>query len=291
MRQDKGQFTMAENREAFLQKIPEINNFRIIEYDNVYSSHTHHSNAHELLYVLDGRMTLHLGSNLQYRAVPGDFLIIPARTPHRDEFAVLKGLRIQLIIFSWDAEEYFRQVTCRSLFELPWDVRSEAQRRLEFMRSHWDPSESGKLNASLQLLSVLSLFYFAIGKNAPRPAETALHFSAAETMHRVKHYLDQNYSSQVTLKDAAEFAGLSPAYLSRLFHHEFGISFNAYLTARRLESARHLLQTTRLQIAEVAARCGFSSSSYFIKVFSSHYGVTPGNHTDLLPLQFPKKKD
>jgi AraC-like DNA-binding protein len=107
---------------------------------------------------------------------------------------------------------------------------------------------------------------------------------AAEVMQRVKHFLDQNYSSQVSLKDAAEFAGLSPSYLSRLFHHEFGVSFSAYLTARRLESARHLLQTTRLQIAEIAARCGFGSSSYFIKVFSAHYGVTPGNHADLPPM-------
>ena len=279
---------MAENSEKFLETIPAVQNFRIIEYDNVYSSHIHQSGAHELLYVLDGCMTLHLGTNLEYRAVPGDLLIIPARTPHRDEFAVLKGLRIQLIIFNWEADEYFRQVDCSALFALPGDVRSEAQRRLEFMRSHWEPTPRGKLAASLQLHSVLTLFYFASGKTfehelqAPPPP-------AAEMMHRVKHYLDQNFSSQVTLKDAAEFASLSPSYLSRRFHHEFGISFNAYLTARRLESARHLLQTTRLQIAEVAARCGFSSSSYFIKVFSAHYGVTPKNHTDILsPLRDKK---
>ena len=106
-------------------------------------------------------------------------------------------------------------------------------------------------------------------------------------MQRVKHFLDQNCNSQITLKDAAEFAGLSSSYLSRLFHHEFGVSFSAYLTARRLESARHLLQTTRLQIAEIASRCGFSSSSYFIKVFSAHYGVTPKNHAEITA--FPGK--
>ena len=268
---------MSEYSEKFLERIPSVLNFRIIEYDNVYSSHTHYSGAHELLYVLEGRMTLHLGENLEYRAGPGDFLIIPAGTPHRDEFAVLKGLRIHLIIFKWDAEEYFKYVNCRTLFNLPGDVRSEARRRLEFIRAHWTPGAEGIFSASLQLYSILSLFYFAGEEAAPKVPVP----SAAEVMQRVKHFLDQNCNSQITLKDAAEFAGLSPSYLSRLFHHEFGVSFNAYLTARRLESARHLLLTTRLQIAEIASRCGFSSSSYFIKVFRTHYGVTPKNHTEV----------
>lgn len=281
---------MPEER-IFLDRRPRINTFKILEYDNVYSNHTHQSSAHELLYVLDGRMTLHLGENLEYHAIPGDFLIIPAHTPHRDEFAVLKGLRIQLIIFDWEkGEEYFHYVNCRSLGALPYDVRSEARRRLEFMRAHWEKSEKGLLEASWQLHSILCLFYFAAeaegpGGTLPDPSP------AAEAVERVKHFLDQNFSSQVTLKDAAEFVDLSPAYLSRLFHHEFGVSFSTYLTARRLESARHLLQTTRLQIAEVAARCGFSSSSYFIKVFSDHYGVTPKNHVSVVPKEKVPDKD
>ena len=74
-----------------------------------------------------------------------------------------------------------------------------------------------------------------------------------------------------------------------MFHHEYGVSFSQYLTAVRLAAAKELLQNTRLQIAEVAARCGFASSSYFIKVFSEHYGTTPKNYaeekgrTDVLP--------
>ena len=268
---------MTEKLTTFPENHPRITSFKINEYDNVYSSHTHYSGAHELLYVLEGRMTLHLGENLEYRAGPGDFLIIPAGTPHRDEFAVLKGLRIHLIIFKWDAEEYFKYVNCRTLFNLPSDVRSEARRRLEFIRAHWNSGAEGVFSASLQLYSILSLFYFAGEETAPKVPVP----SAAEVMQRVKHFLDQNCNSQITLKDAAEFANLSPSYLSRLFHHEFGVSFNAYLTARRLESARHLLQTTRLQIAEIASRCGFSSSSYFIKVFRTHYGVTPKNHTEV----------
>ena len=110
-----------------------------------------------------------------------------------------------------------------------------------------------------------------------------------EAMRRAKHFLDENFMDQVSLKQTARYIGISPAYLSRVFHHEYGVSFTQYLTAIRLAAAKELLQSTRLQIAEVAARCGFASSSYFIKVFSDHYGTTPKNYagekgvTDTMP--------
>lgn len=279
---------MAEIWKKFLDLRPEVHSLRVLEYDNIYSSKVHSSNVHELLYVLDGRMTLHLGGKLQYHAVPGDFLIIPAATPHRDEFAVLKGLRILLIHFSWDAEEYFQQVNNRTLIHLNYDARCEAQRRLEFLRDRWKPGERGRLTASLELHALLFLFYFSLTQAEGQAGTAAPDAPAGEVMRRVKHYIDQNYSAGVTLKDAADFVRLSPSYLSRLFHREYGICFSAYLTARRLEYARQLLQNSDLQVGEIALRCGFGSGSYFIRVFSEHYGMTPKKHL-ALPRETVKK--
>ena len=257
----------------FLAVRPRLRSFSVLEFDNVYSEKEHRPNCHELLYVLEGRMTLHLGKNLEFRAVPGDFLLVPAGTPHRDEFVLLKGLRILLIHFDWEAEEFFRCVDNRALINLSYGTRCEVQRRLEFLRDRRENTELWKLRASLELHSILMLFYFDLTEakeSAPGTPEPS-----SETLRRVKHYLDQNYREQVTLKDAAAFANLSPSYLSRRFHREYGIGFSAYLTARRLEAARHLLRDTNLQLEEVALRCGFSSGTYFIKVFRRHCGATP----------------
>lgn len=273
---------VSESWKKFLDIRPEICSFRVLEYDNVYSRKSHCPAHHELLYVLDGRMTLHLGSNLEYHAVPGDFLLIPADTLHRDEFATLKGLRILIVHFDWEAEDFFQQVNNKSLAALDYDVRCGVQRRLEFIRECWNRGAKGKFAAELELHAILCLFYFALTQDDEQ--FTLSHSPAPDTgelMRRVKHYLDQNFGSRVTLKDAAAFAHLSTSYLSRLFHREYGISFSAYLTARRLEAARKMLWDTHLQIGEIASRCGFGSSSYFIKVFTEHYGVTPKKHTTL----------
>jgi AraC-like DNA-binding protein len=44
----------------------------------------------------------------------------------------------------------------------------------------------------------------------------------------------------------------------------------------RLETAEHLLSTTRLTVAEVAARSGFRSPQYFCLCFSRRHGISPG---------------
>lgn len=48
-----------------------------------------------------------------------------------------------------------------------------------------------------------------------------------------------------------------------------------YLLQCRLNAAQKLLQDDAIPVQEVAARCGFSDSSYFIKVFQKHLNLTP----------------
>ncbi|MBR7143874.1 MAG: AraC family transcriptional regulator [Lentisphaeria bacterium] len=256
---------------------PQIRNFRVIEYSNIYSVNEHIPKEHELLYVLDGRITLHVEDHLVFQAMPGDFLLVESNTRHRDEFALLKGLRIMLLQFFWQNDDFFRIVNNRTLVNLSYDTRNEIRRRLDFLRANWEDTPDYWHHASIQLHGILLLFYFDLQKNLQH-AEQHILLPLQEAMQKAKHFLDQNYAEPLSLKQTAKHIGISPAYLSRIFHHEYGISFSEYLTSLRLDAARQLLQTTRLQIAEIANRCGFSSSSYFIKVFSDHYKVTPRNY-------------
>lgn len=256
---------------------PQVSNFRVLEYANIYSTNEHVPNENELLYVLDGKMTLHLEEHLVFQAMPGDFLIVESGIRHRDEFAALKGLRIMLLQFQWQDTDFFQLVNNRTLLNLSYDTRNEVRRRLDYMRANWLDTPESLQYASIQLHGILLLFYFDLVKSLHNSEQHHL-LPLQEAMRRAKHFLEQNYAEQLSLKQTAKHIGISPAYLSRLFHQEYGVSFSKYLTSLRLEAARKLLQTTRLQIGEIANRCGFSSSSYFIKVFSEHYNVTPKNY-------------
>lgn len=91
----------------------------------------------------------------------------------------------------------------------------------------------------------------------------------------VKHYIDEHYSDEITLKTMSELVHLSPAYLSYAFKEEFGINFNDYLTAVRIEQAKRLLTQTDLKVYEVCAKVGYKDKKYFTDLFKKHTGMLP----------------
>ena len=91
----------------------------------------------------------------------------------------------------------------------------------------------------------------------------------------VQQYLDEHYRENLSIQEIAQHFFVSPGYLQHRFTELVGCSPKQYLILSRLSAAQHLLLTTRLTIAQVAAECGFSSANNFIRRFSSHFGETP----------------
>ena len=73
----------------------------------------------------------------------------------------------------------------------------------------------------------------------------------------------------------AQQLGCSPDHLSRAFHQHSGMRLSRYIEECRLEQAVELLQTSNLKIAAIAWTCGFSSPSYFDRIFMKLRGTTP----------------
>lgn len=88
-------------------------------------------------------------------------------------------------------------------------------------------------------------------------------------------YIRIHYNRKLTLPDLAEQFHLSPKYLSRYFKKHFHLTFSEYLGHLRMEQARELLENTDLSVTEIAARCGFSGISFFIRKFTQVNGCPP----------------
>ena len=266
--------------EDFWHQPPRVWEFRVRDYENIWSERRHSARHIELIYVLEGKFTLVLSHDLRFTSVAGDFLLVPAGETHRDVFEPSRGLRVLLLQFEWEgAEAFFERVNNRTLCDLDFATRAEAMRRIDFMYDKWNGGEMSKENLNIQLYGLLALFYASAERTGVPPAGAqALKRARPDVMRQVKFYLTQNYSSPVTLEQLARRFEISTANLSRLFRREFGVGFNRYLTTLRLEAAMALLNSTTIPISEVALRCGFSDSSYFIRIFREHFGATPKNY-------------
>lgn len=93
---------------------------------------------------------------------------------------------------------------------------------------------------------------------------------------RAKEMIDAGLGDTVRLADLAAECGLSSGYFSRAFRASTGVAPYRWLQLRRVEKSKHLLQNTRLPLAEVALSCGFCDQSHFSRVFTALVGVTPG---------------
>ena len=96
-----------------------------------------------------------------------------------------------------------------------------------------------------------------------------------ETLSAALRYIDNKFCfPTLTREQVAGYAGISVVALGKLFRSGMGTTPGKYITALRLEKARHLLEFSELPVAQVAEQCGFSSGSYFTKVFREHLNCT-----------------
>lgn len=97
----------------------------------------------------------------------------------------------------------------------------------------------------------------------------------SRTIRETLHYIREHYNEELSLHDAARYVYRSPEYLSRLFKAETGEKFSTYLMIYRLEKARDLLRNTDLRIYEIADAVGYTTPSYFSKLYRKYIGETP----------------
>lgn len=81
--------------------------------------------------------------------------------------------------------------------------------------------------------------------------------------------------ANITIKDLAEAIHLSTGHLSRTFRRTTGMTLEGFLVQQRVELAKKALLDPRLNVAEVAERCGFCNPAYFASVFKKYVKCTP----------------
>lgn len=88
-------------------------------------------------------------------------------------------------------------------------------------------------------------------------------------------YIYDNLHTKITLERLAELTKLSPAYLSKLFHKEVGLTVSGYISLKRIEAAENMLKFSEHSCLAISEYLCFSSESHFIQVFKKHTGYTP----------------
>lgn len=102
------------------------------------------------------------------------------------------------------------------------------------------------------------------------------HYS--RTIERAVRYIHLHLHTPITLEEVSEAVGISPCYLSRLFHRETGMSIVDYVQKIRIEAACNMLSYSEYTVSEIGEYLCFSNQSYFIRIFKKFMGMTPAKY-------------
>ncbi len=206
-----------------------------------------HSASHRALKARNGLEALDI---LQRERV--DLVLLDLMMPEMDGFAVLEAMRereatrtIPVIV-----------VTGQTLTE----------------------SEMGRLNSGVtRVLSkgVFNLEETLAHLDAALARRRALSDEAQRLVRQAMVYIQEHSAEPLSRQEIAAHVGLSADYLTSCFHKELGLTPVAYLNRYRIQQARQLLKNTHKSVTEIALDVGFSSSSYFSRIFRRETGMSP----------------
>lgn len=108
-------------------------------------------------------------------------------------------------------------------------------------------------------------------------------FEGKEIEQKIKEaklLIMENLNTKISQEEIAESLSLGYSLYRKKFKEYTGISPASYQLQLRINSARHLLITTKKDIKEIAASLGFESVDYFYRYFKQKTGFTPSEYRE-----------
>lgn len=102
-------------------------------------------------------------------------------------------------------------------------------------------------------------------------------FKDEDLFTRIKQYIDENLSSNLSSETLCAKFHCSRTYLYKESKKRLDLSLNEYITEKRMKQAKKLL-LSGYSIKDITDLCGYSDYNYFCKVFKKNTGTSPSRY-------------
>jgi AraC-type DNA-binding domain-containing proteins len=263
--------------------------------NELVQAHPHWHDVIEILYIIEGRAEQQINEKI-FDAVQGDIIFIQSNDIHSTYTDRSTCNRILVVQFHPSLLSYQMigpaDHSSRPLAPIkhvfPELVKSGTEPGLEILKTLYTilKEMEGEKNGYEMLVrsEVLKLAglvarHFPVADNRTENPQNML--KARLILKKTFKYIDDNYSSNISLGTAAKASSLSVSHFCRLFKSAAGMTFNEYLSFYRIKRAEVLL-STEMSITQIAYECGFESMSTFIRAFRKFKGCTPSLYKNRL---------
>jgi len=167
---------------------------------------------------------------------------------------------------------------CQALSELKLSADDPAHMRLlDLIREAFAAAESEPEGFEVTISACLIRAWQTLFSISSQSLENASAVSsmASSRIKEMLAYVHTHYAEDITAPMIASAANVCTREVFRCFRKVLGTTPNAYLVRHRINCAARMLFETNLSITDISIACGFSTPSYFCKVFSGLIGHSP----------------
>lgn len=127
----------------------------------------------------------------------------------------------------------------------------------------------------IQIILAMEIENHSNRYNDSEDITSCLTLKQIDQVKMVSDTIQNDPAEQYSIKALARKAGLSPNKLQEGFKLIHNHTVNDFITLMRIEKAESLIRNTDLNISQIVYSIGFTSRSYFSKIFKQKYNCSP----------------
>ena len=102
--------------------------------------------------------------------------------------------------------------------------------------------------------------------------------SENEIIRKAQQYISSHIREKLSVPLLAQQIGVSPSYLTALFHKNLQISPGEYIRRIKLQESKQMIRENSMNFTEIAQALQYSTVHHFSRQFKEKFGITPSEY-------------
>ena len=153
-------------------------------------------------------------------------------------------------------------------------IRADQETR-SLLRSILRSQERDEVDSIFSLLTLLLLHLQADGREDDAVPVTAALTGENTIIRKAQQYIQEHVQEKLTVPVVAQNVGVSPSYLTALFHKHLAFSPAEYIRRIKLQQSKQLIREGQMNFTQIAENLQYSTVHHFSRQFKQMFGLTP----------------
>ena len=264
--------------------IPNLNIYASTDLVNTTSrviSKAHYHDEIELLIIYSGTLGVNVYGT-DYYAESGSVVYIASRVPH-STFVGDTGVVYGLLQFKESdfVDPQTRKIIkysikLHSLSESPIKILKNKGLIEEFDAIRREQTERERAYDTMIRASTLRIIGILNREGALNINEDIYLSPTGRKILPALAYINERYKEDISLSEISARLGFNESYFCRIFKQATGATFTEYLNFVRVCKAEKMLTEGLYSILDISNKVGFTSVSYFNRIFKKYRNCSPG---------------